>query len=67
VAAYNAGWTNVSQWMGGEPIDDVDLFFETIPFAETKAFVRLVYENYRAYERIYRPTREPSPSAEPEL
>lgn len=55
VAAYNAGWTNVGQWIGNEPIHDFDLFYETIPFSETQAFVRLVYENYRAYQRIYRP------------
>jgi soluble lytic murein transglycosylase len=54
LAAYNAGWKNVGEWMGGEPIRDPDLFYETIPLAETKAYVRLVYENYRTYQRIYR-------------
>ena len=54
LAAYNAGWTNVGKWTGGQPILDADLFYETIPLAETKAYVRLVYENYRAYQRIYR-------------
>jgi hypothetical protein len=24
-----------------------------IPLTETKAFVKLVYENYRAYQRLY--------------
>ncbi len=59
VAAYNAGWTSVLNWLDGEPIQDPDLFYETIPLAETKAFVGLVYENYRAYQRIYRPQRTP--------
>jgi soluble lytic murein transglycosylase len=57
LAAYNAGWTNVAKWTGGEPIDDPDLFYETTPFTETKAYVRLVYENYRAYQTIYRQQR----------
>ncbi len=55
VAAYNAGWTNVGQWIGDQASLDLDLFYESIPLAETQAFVRLVYENYRAYQRIYRP------------
>jgi len=53
LAAYNAGWTNVGDWMSGQPIHDPDLFYESIPLAETKAYVRLVYENYRTYQRIY--------------
>jgi soluble lytic murein transglycosylase len=52
VAAYNAGWTNVRAWLGEGPLQDPDLFYETIPFAETKSFVQLVYQNYRAYQRI---------------
>ena len=53
VAAYNAGWTNVRAWLGEGPLGDPDLFYETIPFSETQSFVQLVYENYRAYQRIY--------------
>jgi soluble lytic murein transglycosylase len=53
VAAYNAGWSSVRQWTGGEPARDPDLFYETIPLGETKAFVQRVYENYRHYQRIY--------------
>jgi soluble lytic murein transglycosylase len=55
VAAYNAGWTSVRAWVGNGPLQDPDLFYETIPFSETKAFVQLVYQNYRAYQRIYLP------------
>ncbi len=55
VAAYNAGWTNVRAWVGDGPIQDPDLFYETIPLGETKSFVQIVYQNYRAYQRIYLP------------
>jgi soluble lytic murein transglycosylase len=55
VAAYNAGWTNVRAWVGEGALEDPDLFYETIPFSETQSFVQLVYENYRAYQRIYLP------------
>jgi soluble lytic murein transglycosylase len=54
VASYNAGWTSVQSWVDGKAVSDVDLFVETIPLAETKAFVQLVYEHLRAYESIYR-------------
>jgi soluble lytic murein transglycosylase len=55
VAAYNAGWASVSQWLQGHSLQDHDLFYETIPLSETKAFVGLVYEYYRAYQAIYQP------------
>lgn len=54
LAAYNAGPTNVTQWTNGKPILDPDLFYELIPFAETKSYVQRVYENYRMYQRIYK-------------
>lgn len=52
LAAYNAGGGNVNRWLsmwGHDP----DLFVEQIPFAETYGYVKVVYENYRAYERLY--------------
>ena len=52
LAAYNAGPTRVSEWTAGELVSDPDLFYEMIPLPETKAFVKLVYENYRMYQRL---------------
>lgn len=54
LAAYNAGGGNVNTWVrefGGE---DPDIFMELIPFPETSYYVRIVYENYQHYRRLYR-------------
>ncbi len=52
IASYNGGYGNVSSWTR-LPIPDHDLFYEMIPFEETKAYIRLLYTNYRLYEAIY--------------
>ena len=54
LVAYNAGPGNLKRWTSGQPIADHDLFYETIPAAQAKEYVRQVYQQYRMYERIYR-------------
>ncbi|MHB1294730.1 MAG: lytic transglycosylase domain-containing protein [Anaerolineae bacterium] len=54
LVAYNAGPGNLARWTHGEPISDFDLFYETVPITQTKDYIRLIYENYCIYERIYR-------------
>ena len=53
IAAYNAGTETVGRWIAQTPIDDVDLFIETIPFAETRLYVKTVSRNRFEYRRIY--------------
>lgn len=53
LAAYNAGGGNVNQWLREISTDDMDLFAANIPFAETHHYIQVVYENYRAYVRLY--------------
>ena len=38
-AAYNAGATPVARWLAQRPIDDIDLWIETIPYHETREYV----------------------------
>ena len=48
-AAYNAGWRRVKDWLpkrGGMPMD---IWVETIPFKETRSYVKAVM----AYKQIY--------------
>ncbi len=50
-AAYNAGPEAVSRWsMNGM---DRDEFVESIPFQETRGYVKKVMQNYAEYKRIY--------------
>jgi soluble lytic murein transglycosylase-like protein len=53
IAAYNAGTEAVGNWLAQTPIDDVDLFVESIPYAETKLYVKTVTRNRFEYRRIY--------------
>jgi soluble lytic murein transglycosylase len=49
IAAYNA----VGKWLAQTPVDDVDLFVESIPYAETRLYVKTVSRNRFEYRRIY--------------
>lgn len=53
IASYNAGEKAVGTWLEKTPIDDLDLFIETIPYAETRLYVKTVTRNRFEYRRIY--------------
>ena len=53
IAAYNAGEQAVGRWLAQTPIDDSDLFVESIPYAETRLYVKSVTRNRFEYRRIY--------------
>jgi peptidoglycan lytic transglycosylase len=53
IAAYNAGTDAVGRWLAQTPVDDVDLFVEAIPYAETRLYVKTVTRNRFEYRRIY--------------
>lgn len=53
IAAYNAGEEAVQRWLARTPLDDVDLFIDSIPFAETKLYVKNVTRNQYEYRRIH--------------
>ena len=53
VAAYNAGAPAVRRWLGRQGADDADTFIESIPFAETKGYVRAVLRNREVYRALY--------------
>ena len=53
-AAYNAGPEVVATWSGaGRGTADRDMFVETIPYRETRGYVKKVLRNYAEYRRIY--------------
>jgi len=55
VASYNAGPGNVSKWLKERGSLDSDQFVESIPFEETKGYVKNVFGNYWNYLRLYNP------------
>lgn len=55
VASYNAGTSNVNEWIERFDINNRDRFVEQIPFPETKDYVEGVFGNYWNYLRLYNP------------
>lgn len=54
IAAYNAGEDAVGRWLAQTPVDgDPDLFVDSIPYAETKLYVKSVTRNRFEYRRVY--------------
>lgn len=55
VASYNAGQGNLSRWLQTRQVNDPDEFVESIPFNETRDYVKQVFGNYWNYLRLYEP------------
>jgi len=53
VAAYNAGAPSVLRWLHRPQADDRDAFVESIPYQETRAYVRSVLRNRELYRALY--------------
>lgn len=53
LASYNAGPGNVAKWRKTHPSTDMEVFIDTIPFEETKDYVKKVLGNYAAYHSLY--------------
>lgn len=52
LAAYNAGPDRVKQWLGGRSFPEPAAFVESIPFAETRAYVQAVLRDADVYRRL---------------
>ncbi len=55
LAAYNAGFSRVDQWRKRYPTDNRLLFFDFIPFRETRDYVSSILRNYFWYVKLYGP------------
>lgn len=53
IASYNAGESAVGRWTERIPLEDIDFFIESIPFNETRLYVKNVTRNEYEYRRIY--------------
>ena len=53
IPGYNAGGGAPERWTRDEPLKDFDLFVESIPYAETRAYTKRVLASLCAYEILY--------------
>lgn len=53
ISAYNAGPGNAYTWYERTGSDDLDLYIETITFAETRLYVERIYSGYVIYRYLY--------------
>jgi len=53
MAAYNAGEDRTRDWWKAARDVTEDLFVDTIPYTETRTYVRSVYTNYVMYQQLY--------------
>ena len=52
LSAYNAGLKAARRWSRRLTAGDVDEFVESIPYRETRNYVKLVYRNYQVYSYL---------------
>lgn len=53
LAAYNAGMGNVTEWLGDSRYSEDGKTLQSIPFGETKRYVKRVEILSRLYEKLY--------------
>lgn len=53
IGAYNGGSGAVGRWMNNRTTDDLDLFVESIPYEETRNYVKRVLSSVAAYGYLY--------------
>jgi soluble lytic murein transglycosylase len=53
VASYNAGPHRVQRWLAERRTTDLEEFVDSIPFDETRAFVKRVHTSWHHYRRLY--------------
>lgn len=56
LAAYNGGPGNVNFWVKKYDLFDLDEFVESIPYKETREYVKRVLSTYEMYKEIYLPS-----------
>jgi soluble lytic murein transglycosylase len=60
LAAYNAGPGAVRRWLRERAAPDQDSFIESVPYPETRAYVKAVLRSWGIYRWLYR-EGHPSP------
>lgn len=55
IGAYNAGGGAVEKWMAAKTSDELDLFVESVPYDETRNYIKRVLSSQAAYAYLYDP------------
>ncbi len=59
IAAYNAGPDAVSEWRARDGALAQDAFVESVPYGETRRYLRRVLRSYRVYRLLSGPSDRP--------
>lgn len=60
LAAYNAGPNAVRQWLAAQSGADPDTFIETIPYTETRGYIKTVEQSAAMYRWLYQNGHPPA-------
>lgn len=55
IASYNAGPVAVQRWLGGDAPQEDDAWVESIPYTQTRSYVKRVLRSVYAYRVLYQP------------
>jgi soluble lytic murein transglycosylase len=53
IAAYNAGPEAVSDWVARDGLQPEDAFVDSVPYGETRRYLRRVLRSYHVYRHLY--------------
>jgi len=53
IASYNAGPEAVARWLDHDGTQPPDIFVDSVPYGETRRYLRRVLRSYHLYERLY--------------
>ncbi len=65
IAAYNAGPEIVETWAREHEPFVTDVFVDSVPYGETRRYVRRVLRSYRVYRLLYGPPERTTASPQP--
>jgi soluble lytic murein transglycosylase len=53
IASYNAGPEAVTRWLDSAGAQPADVFVDSVPYGETRRYLRRVLRSYRVYRALY--------------
>jgi soluble lytic murein transglycosylase len=63
IASYNAGPEAVTRWVDRDGTLPADVFVDSVPYGETRRYLRRVLRSYHMYRLLYREPPPQTPTA----